>query len=101
MTSQALSSAVDNIVKVAENAELQTVVPVLDTFLTNLQAAKGNQPLIVAQINALGPNLIAAVIAGASNALGGSIGTIKAGLDAAAAKAEAQTAPGTTAGTAG
>lgn len=87
----ALASVFGKLGNIALNTELQAVVPVLDTFLTKLQANAGNKPAQVAEINAVGPELLAAVIEAAPSAEAQGIGLAKTELDAAAAKAETQT----------
>lgn len=86
-----LASLFGKLGNVALNTGLQAVVPVLDTFLTKLEANAGNKPAQIAEINAVGPALLAAVLEAAPKAEAQGIEAVKADLDAAAAKAEANT----------
>lgn len=73
---------------IAKNDLLKGLVPVLDNFLTALQNNQGGTVGIAAQVNALGPALLAALPNAGAETVKDEAGALKTGLDAAASKAE-------------
>lgn len=87
-TNAALGSLVSSLTTIAKNDLLKGLVPVLDGFLNAVQANQGGTVGLAAQVNALGPALLAALPNVGAQAVKDEAGAVETSLNAAAAKAE-------------
>ena len=93
-TNAVLGSLTQNLATIAKNDALKGFLPVLDNFLTQVTNNQAGLAGDVADFNALGPALAAAAPQVGAGAVKDAAGTLKTGLDAEAAKLEAQPVAG-------
>ncbi len=84
-----ISNLGTSLATIAKNDALKGLVPVLDTFLTGVQNNQSGKEGLVFLVNALGPNLLAALPNIEAGAAKDGAAELQKELDAAAKTAEA------------